>query len=99
MYRQVALHDSDKHFHRILWRDSPDQPIGHYRMTRVTYGVGCSAFLSIRALQELGSSLEPTIAQIIHRDFYVDDLLSGGCSVDQAIVLQDKLIQGLSSGE
>ena len=39
MYRQVALDESDRDFHRILWRDYVTHEIRELRMTRVTYGV------------------------------------------------------------
>ena len=49
MYRQIALDEDDKDFHRILWRDSTQEPIKHLRMTRVTYCIASSSFNSIKS--------------------------------------------------
>ena len=38
MYREVELSDSDRDFHRFLWRSTPEEVIRDYRMTRVTLG-------------------------------------------------------------
>ena len=35
----VAPNKEDKDYHRILWRDVPEEPIEIYRMTRVTFGL------------------------------------------------------------
>ena len=55
MYRQVGLKTEDRDFHRILWRDSSDLPLKHLRLTRVIYGVACSAHLSTHALIEIAN--------------------------------------------
>ena len=52
MYRQVGLDNEGKDFHRLCWRESVDDPIRVYRMTRVTYGVTSSAYHAIRTLQD-----------------------------------------------
>ena len=51
MYRQVALHITDKDYHRILWKDPDTGDLITLRMTRVTYGVTSPSYHSIRALQ------------------------------------------------
>ncbi|XP_055527073.1 uncharacterized protein LOC129719703 [Wyeomyia smithii] len=38
MYRMVKVHPHDQHLQRILWRNTPDEPIGTYELTTVTYG-------------------------------------------------------------
>ena len=63
MYRQVALDESDRNFHRILWRDYVTDKIRDLRMTRVTYGVASSSYHSTRALQESGKTNGPTPTQ------------------------------------
>ena len=98
MYRQVALDESDRDFHRILWRDYVTDQIQELRMTRVTYGVGSSSYHSTRALQECGKahSPNPNTANVILNDFWVDDLLSGSDTLEEACKLQDDLIQTLN---
>lgn len=46
MYRAIALTESDKDLHRFVWRNSPEDTIKDYRMTRVTFGVSASSFVA-----------------------------------------------------
>ena len=98
MYRQVALDESDRDFHRILWRDYVTDEIRKVRMTRVTYGVARSSYHSTRALQESGKTHgpNPNTVDVILNDFWVDDLLSGADTLEEACVLQDNLIETLN---
>ena len=98
MYRQVALDESDRDFHRILWRDNVTDEIRELRMTRVTYGVASSSYHSTRALQESGKNHgpNPNTVNVILNDFWVDDLLSGADTLEEACVLQDNLIETLN---
>ena len=76
MYRQIALDSCAKDFHRFLWRDSPEEPIKQYRMTRVIYGTASSAFHSTRSLVEVANRCpDESLENSIKQDFYVDDYL------------------------
>ena len=98
MYRQVGLNDEDRDLHRILWRPSKEQPVKQYRMTRVIYGVASSAFHATRALQEVGNLCDdPLLQRTIKRDFYIDDLLTGADSPEEACQLQQELTAVLAS--
>ena len=98
MYRQVGLDKSDRDFHQILWRDYVTYEIRELRMTRVTHGVASSSYHSTRALQESGKNHgpNPNTANVILNDFWVDDLLSGADTLEEACVLQDNLIETLN---
>ena len=98
MYRQVALDESDCNFHRILWRDYVTDEVRELRMIRVTYGVASSSYHSTRALQESGKTNgpNPNTVNVILNDFWVDDLLSGADTLEEACVLQDNLIETLN---
>ena len=70
--------------------------IRELRMTRVTYSV-TSSYHSTRALQEIGKNHGPnpnTVNVILN--FWVDDLLSGADTLEEACVLQDNLIETLN---
>ena len=100
MYRQIELTKSARDFHRILWRNSPHMLLEHLRMTRVTYGSATSAYHSIRALRETARETgDKRVKQAILKDFYVDDLLSGANSIEEAIQMQDELNKTLSKGQ
>ena len=90
MYRQVLVHPSDTDYQRIVWRDSPDKPIQHFRLLTVTYGLKNSGFLAMAALkkaaEEYGNQF-PDAAERIKRHTYVDDLTSGADSEEEAIEL------------
>ena len=98
MYRQIGLDASAKNFHRILWRDSPDDSIKQYRMTRVTYGIASSAFHSTRSIVEVANRCEDeALGNSIKNDFYVDDYLSGADSIEEAHVKVAKLCDELKN--
>ena len=98
MYRQVALDESDRDFHRFLWRDYVTEAIRELLVTRVTYSVASSSYHSIRALQDSGKNHGPNLntVNVILNNFWVDDLLSGADTLEEACVLQDDLIETLN---
>ncbi|GFQ64512.1 integrase catalytic domain-containing protein [Trichonephila clavata] len=98
MYRQITLHDSD--FQRIVWRNSPFEPIQDFRLTRIAYGTASAPYLAIKCLQQLAlneSNNFPLASKAALKDFYVDDLMSGANSLSEALELQNQLTQMLSS--
>ncbi|GFR11652.1 transposon Tf2-9 polyprotein [Trichonephila clavata] len=98
MYRQIALHDSD--FQRIVWRNSPFEPIQDFRLTRIACGTASAPYLAIKSLQQLAlNELNnfPLASKAALKDFYVDDLMSGANPLSEALELQNKLTQMLSS--
>ncbi|XP_063727120.1 uncharacterized protein LOC134854694 [Symsagittifera roscoffensis] len=100
MYRQVALEDKSKDFHRILWRSNKSDEIKHLRMTRVTYGIASSAFHSTRCLNEVANqSKNPMIKESLKNCFYVDDFLGGANDKHEAKKLISDLCEELNSYE
>ena len=71
--------------------------IQELRITRVTNDVASSSYHSTRALQESGKTngLNPNTVNVILNDYWVDDLLSGSDTLEEACVLQDDLIETL----
>ncbi|XP_046810016.1 uncharacterized protein LOC124420600 [Lucilia cuprina] len=79
MYRQVRIHEDDRKYQLILWRDNPEFPMQIYKLNTVTYGTASAAFLAIRCLKEISDIFKnvlPLGSHVIANDFYVDDLLS-----------------------
>ncbi|GFR15752.1 pro-Pol polyprotein [Trichonephila clavata] len=98
MYRQITLHDSD--FQRIVWRNSPFEPIQDFRLTRIAYGTASVPYLAIKCLQQLAlneSNNFPLASKAALKDFYVDDLMAGANSLSEALELQNQLTQMVSS--
>ena len=44
MYRPVELTESDRDFHRFVWRTAPTETLQDYRMNRVIFSVSASSF-------------------------------------------------------
>lgn len=98
MYRQIILQDSD--FQRIVWRNSPFEPVQDFRLTRIAYGTASAPYLATKCLQQLAveeADRFPLASKAAMRDFYVDDLMSGANSLPEALELQGQLIQMLAS--
>ncbi|XP_070067158.1 uncharacterized protein [Drosophila virilis] len=88
MYRCVRVEPADSYLQCILWRASQHQKIQTYKLDTVTYGTKPASFLSVRAIHQLAMDEQqafPIGADIIKRDFYVDDLISGGRCVQEAV--------------
>ena len=100
MYRGMEISPSDRHLHRFLWRKNPTDPIQEYKMTRVTFGVAASPYLAVRTLQQTAKdhSQDPVASYHISNSFYVDDLLGGENSVEEAKALRVSLCEILSKG-
>jgi hypothetical protein len=100
MYRQILVDCDDRNYQLIVWRKRPDLPIETFRLKTVTYGLACSPYLAIRCLHEVAkvnSSQYPTVAEVIERDFYVDDLITGADTVDAAVKMRDQITTLLAS--
>lgn len=99
MYRQVLVSQEDTNLQLIFWRENPQNILDIFRLKTVTYGTASAPFLAIRSLQELANdTANDGIRRVILEDFYVDDLITGGDSLDTLQVIRDKLIQLLSEG-
>ncbi|KAK9736284.1 hypothetical protein QE152_g12608 [Popillia japonica] len=99
MYRQVLVSQEDTNLQLIFWRENPQNILDIFRLKTVTYGTASAPFLAIRSLQELANdTANDGIRRVILEDFYVDDLITGGDSLDALQVIRDKLIQLLSEG-
>ncbi|UYV67038.1 hypothetical protein LAZ67_4003743 [Cordylochernes scorpioides] len=93
MYRQIRLNPADCCFQRILWRASPNEPIKEYQLATVTYGTTSAPYLAIKTLKTLAHDEQeqfPQAFKAILTNFYVDDMLSGANSVEEA---KDLIIQ------
>ena len=86
----VLLPKHQRDLHRFLWREDPQQPIKDYRMTRLTFGVSGLPFAAIMAMRQNTMDHRrrcSLTSQAVMNDFYVDDVLDGADSIDEAIKL------------
>ncbi|XP_055523111.1 uncharacterized protein LOC129717274 [Wyeomyia smithii] len=87
MYRQIWVTESDQSLQRILWRSSPSEPLCTYELTTVTYGTTTAPYLATRCLQQLADDEAknfPAAVQVVKKGFYVDDLMIGFDSLEEA---------------
>ncbi|XP_076660276.1 uncharacterized protein LOC143363596, partial [Halictus rubicundus] len=94
MFRQILVHPEDANYQKILWRKGPNEAVKSYRLNTVTYGTACAPFLAARCLQQLAEDEArsyPLAVEVIKNDFYMDDLLTGTNSSDEAAKLIEQL--------
>lgn len=85
---QVRIREQDQDALRFHWLDSKDPlHVRMFRFTRVLFGLGPSPFLLGGVIQHHLNTCRPTnpdrVAEI-ERELYVDDLISGGGTVQEA---------------
>lgn len=78
MYRQILISESQRYLQMIVWRDSDYEPFKYLKLNTVTYGTASAPFLSTRCLLQLSHECDDLeIKEIIKRDFFMDDLITG----------------------
>lgn len=100
MYRQFFVDEADVDYQRIVWRNSEDEPIRDYRIKRIFFGNASAPFMAIRSVRQLAYDEKarfPKAAEVTERDFYVDDLITGTHTVEEARELQQELRQLMQS--
>ncbi|XP_018378079.1 PREDICTED: uncharacterized protein LOC108770842 [Trachymyrmex cornetzi] len=99
MYRQVWVHEDDRRYQRILWRRNGK--IETFQLNTLTFGVASSPFLAIRTIQKLADDealAYPRAANILKSHLYVDDLLIGAETIEEARAVRDEIIELLARG-
>ncbi|XP_065084349.1 uncharacterized protein LOC135706631 [Ochlerotatus camptorhynchus] len=101
MYRQVLQALQDRRFLRIFWRPHPSQKLRVLELCTVTYGTASAPYLATRCLVQLveeEGEFFPIASRIVKEETYMDDVLSGADSVEDAIEAQQQLKQLLGRG-
>lgn len=96
MYRQFVVHEEDRNFQLILWRDNMNSPINLYQLNTVTYGTSAAPFLAIRSLSFIADAYKqefPIGSQVLKQDFYVDDLLTGAANITDLSIKKAEITQ------
>ncbi|XP_025192641.1 uncharacterized protein LOC112592702 [Melanaphis sacchari] len=92
MYRQVRMAAEDCDFQRICYRANPHDQLTEYKLKTVTYGTKSASFLATRCLTKIADEVDDvSIKRIISQDFYVDDLISGGESIEAVHQIYNQL--------
>ncbi|XP_062714051.1 uncharacterized protein LOC134290853 [Aedes albopictus] len=101
MYRQILVDPRDTSVQLIVWKPSPEHPLETHELQTVTYGTASAPFLATRVLMQLAEdegSNYPLAKPVLKKDFYVDDLFSGGKDASEAIELRNQLEALLAKG-
>lgn len=99
-YRRILVNPAQRKYQRIYWRENPADPLRKMELNTVTYGLASSSFLSTRCLKQLADDFKdiyPEASRVIAEDFFVDDLLSGAPTVEEADTLRKQVIEILDS--
>ncbi|XP_063358857.1 uncharacterized protein LOC134648296 [Cydia amplana] len=95
MYRQITVAPHHRDYQRILWRAHPDEPLQEYVLNTVTYGVSSAPFLACRTIQQLANDeghKYPKAKTVLTSDIYVDDVVTGSSSLDDACDIKSQVI-------
>lgn len=99
MYRCIDMHPDDIQYQRILWRDETGE-LQTYCLTTVTFGTSPAPCLAIRVMHQIADDEKgdfPLAEPILKYEMYVDDVQSGGHSIEEAAEKRDQLIGALKS--
>ncbi|GFW16879.1 uncharacterized protein TNCV_2760071 [Trichonephila clavipes] len=101
MYQMILIYKSQQPLLRILWKESPEEPVKTFEMKTVTYGTVSAPFLATRTLLQLLKDEEksfPLAAPVLRENFYMDDVLCGAASLMEAKALKNQLSSILKKG-
>nr|XP_029717310.1 uncharacterized protein LOC115260537 [Aedes albopictus] len=101
MYRMIQLSEDDRDYQRILWRWSTTEPVEEYRLNTVTYGTRSASYLATKCVQQLLLSHQdcfPTTVEKAIKGTYIDDVITGADSDEEAKELRTQLSEIFASG-
>ncbi|GFX76769.1 uncharacterized protein TNCV_1952101 [Trichonephila clavipes] len=99
MYRQILVADEDQKYQQILWRNNSNENIHTYKLKTVTYGLASASFLATRCIKQiaLDDKDNPNLSRVLQEDIYMDDLLSGADTPNNAISICKDIAHVLST--
>ncbi|GFT81215.1 DUF1758 domain-containing protein [Nephila pilipes] len=96
MFRQIEINPEERHFQKFLWKQGPNEPVQIYKLKKVTYDTIPACYLFTRVLKQLVIDEEdnfPIAANIVRRDVYLDDILTGCSNLKVFEILKSELVQ------
>ena len=101
MYKQIRLHPDDAQYQLVLWRENENESLRTYVIPVVLFGSASAPHPATRVLNQLAEDERtnfPLASEVVIRNCYVDDILTGTNTVDQVIKLRDELISLTKAG-
>ncbi|GFW67777.1 integrase catalytic domain-containing protein [Trichonephila clavipes] len=91
--------DEDQKYQQILWRNNSSENIRTYKLKTVTYGLPSASFLATRCIKQiaLDDKDNPNLSRVLQEDIYMDDLLSGADTPNNAISICKDIAHVLST--
>ncbi|GFV45899.1 DUF1758 domain-containing protein [Trichonephila clavipes] len=99
IYRQILVADEDQKYQQILWRNNSNENIRTYKLKTVTYGLASASFLATRCIKQiaLDDKDNPNLSRTLQEDIYIDNLLSGSDTSNDAISICKDIAHVLST--
>nr|XP_012151877.1 PREDICTED: uncharacterized protein LOC105663976 [Megachile rotundata] len=101
MYRQILIHPEDQSYQLMLWRFAPSEPMQTYQLRTVTYGTTSAPYQAQRVIYQLvedeGSNF-PLAVPALRNDRYVDDIMSGADTIQDALEKRNQTADCLARG-
>ncbi|GFU98135.1 integrase catalytic domain-containing protein [Trichonephila clavipes] len=94
MYRTILINPKQRNLQRIVWCESEHESPKIYELSTVTYGTVSAPYLAQRTLTQLSMDEEanfPIAASVLRNNLYMDDVLCGAATLEEAIVLRQQL--------
>ncbi|GFY34929.1 uncharacterized protein TNCV_155021 [Trichonephila clavipes] len=94
MYRTILINPKQRSLQRIVWCESEHESPKIYELSTVTYGTVSAPYLAQRTLTQLSMDEEanfPIAASVLRNNLYMDDVLCGAATLEEAIVLKQQL--------
>ncbi|GFV00066.1 uncharacterized protein TNCV_4057381 [Trichonephila clavipes] len=94
MYRTILINPKQRNLQRIVWCESEHKSPKIYELSTVTYGTVSAPYLAQRTLTQLSMDEEanfPLAASVLRNNLYMDDVLCGAATLEEAIVLRQQL--------
>ena len=103
LYNRLVLKESDWCFQRYIWEANLNAMVIPKEKIIKTpiYGIvssGNQAERGLRMTADLCKESHPEVHQVIHKDLYVDDCVTGAATDNKAVQLSEGLIEVLATG-
>uniref|UniRef100_A0A8D9BBX1 Integrase catalytic domain-containing protein n=1 Tax=Cacopsylla melanoneura TaxID=428564 RepID=A0A8D9BBX1_9HEMI len=101
MYRAVLIHPDDRRYQHIFWRFSKNEPVEELELKRLTFGFAPASYLAQKCLRTLATYEKdkyPAACQALMDSCYVDDIVTGAATPQEARELCEELVALLRSG-
>lgn len=82
-------------------KKSPTESLNIYKLTAVAYGTTSASYLATRTMQRLAEDEKrsyPEVSLMVKTDFYMDDLVTGHKTIEQAKQLPNQLTALMKTG-